>query len=60
MLPDERPSQETLLADRDEFQDRKERLGEHRCHGAEIGLARYATEGTLAHDGGSKRRVADL
>ena len=28
MLPDERPSQETLLADRDEFQDRKERLGE--------------------------------
>jgi RNA polymerase sigma-32 factor len=27
LLPDERPSQETLLADRDEFQDRKERLG---------------------------------
>jgi RNA polymerase sigma-32 factor len=27
MLPDERPSQETLLADRDEFQQRKERLG---------------------------------
>jgi len=28
MLPDDRPSQETLLADRDEFQDRKERLGQ--------------------------------
>ena len=27
LLPDERPSQETMLADRDEFQDRKERLG---------------------------------
>jgi RNA polymerase sigma-32 factor len=27
MLPDERPSQEALLADRDEFQQRKERLG---------------------------------
>jgi len=27
MLPDERPSQESLLADRDEFQERKERLG---------------------------------
>ena len=27
MLPDERPSQETLLADRDEFLERKERLG---------------------------------
>ncbi|HZT50336.1 MAG TPA: RNA polymerase sigma factor RpoH [Stellaceae bacterium] len=27
MLPDERPSQEVLLADRDEFQQRKERLG---------------------------------
>jgi RNA polymerase sigma-32 factor len=28
MLPDERPSQETLLVDRDEFQHRKEQLGE--------------------------------
>jgi RNA polymerase sigma-32 factor len=27
MLPDERPSHETLLADRDEFQQRKEQLG---------------------------------
>src|SRR6202167_3520791 len=27
MLPDERPSQETLLADHEEFQGRKERLG---------------------------------
>ena len=27
MLPDERPSQENLLADRDEFQQRKEQLG---------------------------------
>jgi RNA polymerase sigma-32 factor len=27
MLPDERPSQEVLLADRDEFQQRKEQLG---------------------------------
>ena len=27
LLPDERPSQETLLADRDEFQQRKEQLG---------------------------------
>ncbi len=27
MLPDERPSQESLLADRDEFQQRKEQLG---------------------------------
>ena len=28
MLPDERPSQETILADRDEFLQRKERLGD--------------------------------
>ncbi len=28
MLPDERPSQETLLVDRDEFMQRKERLGD--------------------------------